>query len=128
MEAIHNLIHEAAHKLATGNIEGAKTLLSAIDELTHDAIGEKKDSLRLPSQWAFGDRVKLVFNESGVINNAEIVKIHFTASKVFYDVDVIFHYAKPTEEGQPTEYHNSEEYEGHTRLYNVDSAFVQPAA
>jgi hypothetical protein len=41
MEAIHNLIHEAAHRLETGNIDGAKTLLAAADELAH---GDNADS------------------------------------------------------------------------------------
>jgi hypothetical protein len=126
MEAIHNLINEAAHRLETGNIDGAKTLLASADELAHGQASENRETKRLPSRFGIGDKVKAVFNDAGHVGQAEVIKVHFTESKVFYDLAVLFHYAKPSEEGQPVEY--QEDMTGSTRLYNVDSAFVHPAA
>lgn len=67
---------------------------------------------RLPSRFQIDDKVELNFNDAGQINNCEIIKVHFSESKVLYDVEIAFHVEK-------------EEFS--TRLYNVDSCFVNPA-
>jgi|GEM_PF-6505589 len=105
--------------------------VSASVDLSPEDLSDLIDRLsegrrRLPSRHQIGDRVKVVLNDSGEITNAEIIKVHFTESKVFYDLVVFFHYAKPADEGQPVEY--QEDMTGATRLYNVDSCFVHPAA
>lgn len=63
-----------------------------------------------PSRYAIGDKVKLFLMPEGEESfpgiNAEITAVHFTISKVKYDVEVRFH-------GDYT-----------TRLYNIDSILV----
>jgi len=81
---------------------------------------------RLPSRFDFGDKVQVHFNDAGTIKNCEVIKIHFTESKVFYDVSVKSHYAKPSEGEAPSEFWDDDEHAYYTRLYNIDSAIVSP--
>lgn len=64
-------------------------------------------------EYTFGERVKVNLGDGGTIYNCKIVNIKFSESKVFYDVDVLVHAAE------------AKEKDWHTRIYNVDSAFVQ---
>lgn len=67
---------------------------------------------KLPSQFQFGDPVKIELNKDNTLNNGEIAKIHFSPSKVLYDIDF-----KVIEIG-------GKSYS--TRIHNIDSAFVKP--
>jgi len=67
---------------------------------------------RLPSHFQIDDPVRLAFGDAGGVINCRVIKVHFSDSKVFYDVDVEMHFA-------------GEEEKFYTRLYNVDSAFVE---
>lgn len=67
----------------------------------------------LPSQYQIGDSVSLEFYQSGLIRNAEIFKVHFTDSKVLYDVFIPL----------STDINGKVDY---TRLYNIDSVCVIP--
>lgn len=58
----------------------------------------------LPSRFQIGNLVELTFYGSGEVRNCEIIKVHFTESKVLYDVQVA----------------------ELTRLYNIDSCYVLP--
>lgn len=67
---------------------------------------------KLPSRFFFGDPVIVHFRKSGIIQNCTVIKIHFTESKVSYDLEVKW-------EGD----------DGNTytdRLYNIDSTVVFP--
>ncbi len=69
------------------------------------------DRLLLPSRFNFGDRVVVSFGKFGTINNCKVIKIHFTESKVFYDVEV--------------KWESLDGKENYTdRLYNLDSCVV----
>jgi hypothetical protein len=65
----------------------------------------------LPSQHQIGDKVILNFFKSGRIENCRILNVHFSLGKVRYDISVNMA--------------NNEEKFVNTRLYNVDSAFVE---
>jgi len=66
------------------------------------------DPLRLlPSRFQIGDSVELEFYGNGRIKNCKVIKVHFTESKVLYDVSV----------NHPAE-------DNYTRLYNIDSVFI----
>jgi hypothetical protein len=68
---------------------------------------------KLPSRFKHGDIVSV--NVKGfMIDKAEVLKVHFTESKVFYDLGIEFDYSEPN---LP---------KGYTRIYNVDSAFLVP--
>lgn len=68
---------------------------------------------KLPSRFQNGDKVEVNFGDAGRIGNCEIIKVHFTESKVLYDVKTSW----KLEGGGKAE----------TRFYNVDSAFVESA-
>lgn len=71
---------------------------------------------KLPSRFQIGEWVSI--NQRGlVVNKAEVIKVHFSNSKVMYDLDVEFIYDKETENG-------IEDEMDYTRIYNVDSVFV----
>lgn len=71
----------------------------------------------LMSRYAINDKVKLNFFSAGIIDNCRIIKIHFTESKVLYDVEIEMLIPIPPIGGtETTEYS--------TRLYNIDSSFV----
>lgn len=75
------------------------------------------DEMHLPSRFQIGDNVRLNFSFSGGVGNCEVIKVHFTESKVLYDILV-----------KITEYDVdiADEKETYIRLYNIDSAFVEP--
>lgn len=62
-----------------------------------------KGAMLLPSQHQINDFVKLDFDAAGHIIHCKVIKIHFTESKVLYDVLLT---------NMPT------------RLYNIESDFV----
>lgn len=69
--------------------------------------------LKLPSRFTFGDPVIVYFGTAGIVKNCRVIKIYFTESKVFYDVEV--KWQSTPESGTWTD-----------RLYNIDSANVYP--
>lgn len=77
------------------------------------------ETIKLPSRFQINEEVVIDFGEAGMIHNAAIIKVHFTESKVLYDVEVIYD-IKDTDE-EDTFIGKS------TRVYNVDSVFVKPA-
>lgn len=68
---------------------------------------------KLPSRFQIGDTVAIKLG-GFTVDKAEIIKVHFTNSKVFYDLGVEFD-SPTTPEGGGN---------GFTRLYNIDSALV----
>lgn len=73
----------------------------------------------LPSRFQLSDKVTIDFGTCGKIENCIIIKVHFTNSKVLYDVEF---YGKTIGEininqGKPENFT--------TRLYNIDSDFVK---
>lgn len=72
----------------------------------------------LPSDFQLGDTCCI--NEKGfVVDKAIVVRIHFAASKVMYDLEVEFAYHSSTAPDGTV---------GYTRIYNVDSAFLRPGS
>lgn len=65
----------------------------------------------IPFKYKNGDHVRLDFFNAGFVKNCTIIKVHFTDSKVLYDVDVTI---GTDVNGAPNK----------TRLYNIDSCFV----
>jgi hypothetical protein len=71
---------------------------------------------KLPSKFQPNDVCQYVlyaWTQEEII--ARVLKVHFTVSKVTYDIQLYL----PTYDGL--------EYGSHTRVYNVDSVFLQPA-
>lgn len=62
--------------------------------------------IKLPSQHQINDKVVLNFEEAGIVNNASVIKVHFSDRKVLYDVEI-------------------KTGDGATRIYNVDSCYVK---
>jgi len=75
---------------------------------------EREKKNELPSRFKIGDKVSIRLRPMFVVDTAEVIKIHFTESKVFYDLDVEFDYPTPPDDGK----------KGVTRIYNVDSAML----
>lgn len=69
----------------------------------------------LPSAHQIGDAVILSFGSTGALNDCEVIKVHFSAGKVLYDVQVNGNYEHSKDHPAGT---------WNTRLYNVDSVFV----
>lgn len=80
----------------------------------------EKDLIELPSRFKPKDAVEVCLADAGRIKNCTVIKVHFTESKVLYDVEVWGHFQK--EDGT---YHSEEEQTWSTRLYNIDSAFIE---
>lgn len=78
----------------------------------HQYMASHIDDNLLPSQFQNGDQVSLNFHDAGKVVNCEVIKVHFTDRKVLYDVEVMM---------------NGDDAEVTTRLYNIDSCFVEPA-
>lgn len=75
-------------------------------------------SRALPSAFQLGEIVYLDFGESGRIDGASIIKVHFTNNNVLYDVEIVICNSESfTEE---TIIKNNKT----TRLYNIDSNVV----
>lgn len=68
---------------------------------------------QLPSRFTFGDRVHLDFYNAGYLLHGYVVNVKFSGPKVFYDVDVVVQAS------------SKKETDIHTRLYNIDSAYVK---
>lgn len=84
------------------------------DKISFPSEGEAKltkaDRSKTPSQFQIGERVYLDFQTSGALDGF-VTGIHFTKSKVRYDVSVDL-LSKGSDEILKT------------RLYNIDSAFI----
>lgn len=78
-------------------------------------LGSLQLANRLPSGHQIGDKVVLSFGSEGSLNNCTVNKVHFSAGKVMYDVEVHGRYEQTSE-------HPAGIWT--TRLYNVDSVFV----
>lgn len=76
---------------------------------------------KLPSKFDFGEDVHLYFGWAGRLSNCKIVNIKFSESKVFYDVDVLVSVGRFP---QSIEAADPQDKDQHTRIYNIDSAFV----
>lgn len=68
--------------------------------------------LNLPSHYKIGDHVAVNLGYSGKFGGAKVTGVHFTASKVRYDLEIIVVRREPEEANHVT------------RIYNVDSALV----
>jgi hypothetical protein len=79
-------------------------------------LSQGETAPKLPSRYQLGDDVVLDFNDAGRVKNGKVIKVHFTESKVLYDVEILSHYQ--TLSGQ----YGEEVYR--SRLYNVDSCNV----
>lgn len=66
--------------------------------------------IKLPSRYQIGDKVSIKISSMFVVESAEIIKIHFSESKVTYDLLVRLDIFKDEAESS------------FTRIYNVDSA------
>jgi hypothetical protein len=84
--------------------------IAGINEMAYD------NRNHLPSRYQIGDKVKCNWFNNLVINEAEVIKVHFTESKVLYDLEVIIHFINEEDERDVT----------FTRLYNVDSGLLSP--
>lgn len=51
-----------------------------------------------PSRYAIGEKVTLNFFKGGKIHNCEIASVHFTESKVRYDIYISIRDAEPENE------------------------------
>lgn len=80
--------------------------------------------LKLPSLHQVGDQVTLSFGTSGLVNNCQVIKVHFTNSKVLYDVEVIGNFDSEVHYGIVDRKEVKENNIWSTRLYNIDSVFV----
>lgn len=93
-----------------------------VELTTPEEVSEKLSEFvlqdrKLPSAYQIEDKVNVSFGEAGSIQGCEVIKIHFSHSKVMYDISVPI-----LVEGL-----QHDEYIAHTRLYNIDSCFVQKA-
>lgn len=79
-------------------------------------VGQQVQS-KLPSAYQIGAKVQVQFGEEGTLKNCEVIKVHFSDYKVLYDIGVSGNFEQTTEHPAGKWY---------TRLYNVDSAFIQP--
>lgn len=87
-------------------------------EVTHVDLENWKEFSKLdhtyyPSKYAIGDIISVDFYDSGFIREAKIIKVHFTESKVLYDVEICI---KKFSAGENNMY---------TRLYNLDSILIK---
>lgn len=76
----------------------------------------------LPSGHQLGEPVHLVFGNEGTLTHCKVIKVHFTESKVLYDIEVSgnFDAWKDVVDQEDVKKNNI----WSTRLYNVDSCFV----
>jgi len=72
----------------------------------------------LPSAHQIGEKVVLSFGATGQLTDCEVIKVHFSESKVLYDVEVSGNY------DSSYDIEATGDKKWHTRLYNVDSCFV----
>lgn len=98
----------------TGNITEFGLLNGQIFvETTWSKVGMNLDSLskviKLPSRYQPGDQCKVEYFQQAVFPHCWVHKVHFSNSKVFYDLNVMM-----SVEGRSQSF----------RLYNVESDFV----
>ena len=67
----------------------------------------------LPSEFKHGDKVFIDFYTSGKVTNGIVLKVAFTGSQVFLDIEIEIDYKDGSY--------------NHVRLHNVNSAFVFPS-
>lgn len=91
-------------------LKGSTDYLKGVNDL-FEGLSQRR---LLPSQFQVNDRVKLDFFKEGTVTGCKIIKIHFSESKVLYDVEI------------SSTYKNKPDEKWSTRLYNVDSNFVKP--
>jgi hypothetical protein len=70
--------------------------------------------MTLPSRFQIGDKVSIRLLPMFIVDSAEVIKVHFTKSKVLYDLELEFDYPTPPDNGE----------KGYTRIYNIDSALL----
>lgn len=71
----------------------------------------------LPSNFQLGESVNLNFHRCGLLAGGKIIKIHFGYGKVLYDIELpVLSEPVPLEQEKEVNY---------TRIYNVDSVFVE---
>lgn len=80
----------------------------------NDFFEEVSKNRILNSQHQLNDKVVLDFFKEGTVTGCQIIKVHFTESKVLYDVEITSTYKNPAN-GKWS-----------TRLYNIDGCFVKP--
>lgn len=80
-------------------------------------VGMNLDSLqhttKLPSKHQIGHPVTVVFHPAKMLRDCEVIKVHFTESKVLYDLELM--------------YHDNNGKKCFTRLYNIEEEFVKKA-
>lgn len=69
---------------------------------------------KLPSRHQLDSDVSINFYDAGFIRKARVIKVHFTLSKVLYDVEICTNISPAGEENNL-----------YTRLYNIDSVYVK---
>lgn len=72
-----------------------------------DLYRHQEDFTKLPSQYQIKDLVSVDFGDVQ-IPNCRVFKVHFTESKVLYDLEIMLGESKHV-----------------TRIYNIDSYFVK---
>jgi len=82
-----------------------------------DDWDEPNPKQKLPSNFQVGEQVSILFRPDFLVTKAVVTKVHFTASKVQYDLDVHIRIAESDShpEGFTT-----------TRIHNIDAAIVSP--
>jgi len=88
--------------------------MGSMEELKEFLIKDMGMIKALPSGHQIDDEVNLCFGDTGTLKSCRIIKVHFSESKVLYDVSIPV-ICEDLENKVHTAY---------TRLYNVDSAFV----
>lgn len=92
------------------SFQGSEEFLNGVNE----ALSRLKDRRLLPCRHQLGDTVEVTFFDSGKITKAKIIKVSFTEGKISYDLEI---------SGKYDPVYKIED-EWFTRLYNVDSVFV----
>lgn len=75
----------------------------------------------LPARFDFGDPVVVYFGTTAIIKNCTIIKVHFTETKVSYDVEVKWRHIESADLYSAGV---DKERELTSRLYNLDSEVV----
>lgn len=77
------------------------------------------EKVKLPSRFQVGDHIGVILNDQTKFGGY-VTTVHFTESKVKYDIAVVVNsYSNPPDVNDTVE-----EILLKTRLYNIDSAFV----
>lgn len=110
-----------------GNIESFEFSIRSGELFVYTSwsgIGFNLDSLqhtpriilsKLPSAHQIGDEVRLTYINSEQVDSCKVIRVHFTKSKVMYDLEI---------EGRIDNDPNNPDRTWITRLYNIDSVFV----